>query len=162
DGAIAAVDAIVVAPHLDEQDGALHGAIVPRVPCAWSVAAMTYPCRKACKLATSCRVGRRLTMPMRRREAMWVALVRSALPLCMWCMFAVWILVDWRRDPYDPSLVGTRAYGHNGAGSLELGLGVSLFELAVFYAVTCPFLMKRPRLFFLVPLLSIVPFVGWF
>ncbi|MCA9592609.1 MAG: hypothetical protein KC776_04835 [Myxococcales bacterium] len=90
-----------------------------------------------------------------------VALGRSALPIVVWLGFAAWMLVDWRSDPYDPTLTGTRAYGHNGDGSLWW-LAVSLVELAVLMAVTCPFLRQRPRWFFVLPMVALLPFAGWF
>lgn len=99
---------------------------------------------------------------MERRTAVAIAWLRSTLPFCLWCGFACWMLLDWQRDPYDPSLTATRAYGHNAEGSLALGLAASVLELAVFYAVTCPFLTRRPRWFFVLPLIAIVPLAGWF
>ena len=39
---------------------------------------------------------------------------------------------------------------------------MSLVELAVLMAVTCPFLRQRPRWFFVLPMVALLPFAGWF
>jgi hypothetical protein len=46
--------------------------------------------------------------------------------------------VSYARDPYDPTLTDTHAYGHNAEGALQFGIGVSLVELLVLIAVLRP------------------------
>lgn len=92
----------------------------------------------------------------------WLAAIRTALPVLVWALFAAWMVGDWRRDPYNPALTGTSAYGHNGEGALGFWLGASAVELSIALAATCPFLTRRPRWFFVVPLLSGGPFALWF
>jgi hypothetical protein len=98
---------------------------------------------------------------MTRQTAVILTVVRCLVPLLVFGVFAAWMVMDWRRDPYDPALTGTRAYGHNGEGSLEYGIGFGMAELVVFYLVTWPFLIRRPRWFFVLPLLALLGLAVW-
>ena len=54
------------------------------------------------------------------------------------------LMIDsYIRDPPDPSLIGTAAYGHNSEGSL-LTMGIaSAVELAILYAIVRPWSFHR-------------------
>ena len=46
-------------------------------------------------------------------------------------LFALAMVGSWLSDPFDPTLVGTDAYGHNGEGALPLGLALLAVEAGV-------------------------------
>lgn len=98
---------------------------------------------------------------MTRGAAITLTVVRSLVPLFVFVAFAAWMVHDWRRDPYDPALTGTAAYGHNGEGALGTGLGLCAGELLAFYLLTCPFLVRRPRWFFVIPLVGLGALAAW-
>src|SRR3954471_13212291 len=76
----------------------------------------------------------------------------------LWALAAAWMVVNALGDPYDPSLEGTRRYGHNHDGALRDGLVASLIELAVLYLVLRPWRTAgRPWLRVLVVLVPLVP-----
>lgn len=83
------------------------------------------------------------------------------MPFLVFAAFVVWMLLDWRGDPYDPALKGTAAYGHNSENALSVGIAFASTELVVFYLLTWPFLIRRPRWFFVLPLLGIVGIAVW-
>lgn len=61
-------------------------------------------------------------------------------------------------DPYDPSRVGTDAYGHNGEGALATGVGLVLAELAVAYLCVRPW---GGRATLVGPAIGMLLFVPW-
>ncbi len=50
---------------------------------------------------------------------------------------------DYLGDPYDPSLVGSAAYGHNAGGALSLGLGWSFVEMLLMMIILRPWTYRR-------------------
>jgi hypothetical protein len=46
-------------------------------------------------------------------------------------LFASWMAWSWFKDPFDPTLGGTDAYGHNGQGALGIGLALLAVEAGV-------------------------------
>jgi hypothetical protein len=87
--------------------------------------------------------------------------IRTWIPALLWLGAAVLMGVDWHHDPYDPSLEGTDAYGHNGPGALTYGLAFSLGELLVYGALIRPWRRERPRGYVLTPVLGLFLFGGW-
>ena len=64
--------------------------------------------------------------------------------LALWLVFFALMVRDHFLDPFDPSLEGTAAYGHNSDGSLQqMGL-LGLVELAVLYVIVWPFQPVHP------------------
>lgn len=85
-----------------------------------------------------------------------VLLVASA-----WALLTLfWIYQNFYvADPYDPSRVGTDAYGHNAAGGFKTFSILVLIEYLVLLAVLLPFSFSR---FYWVRLLcSQIVFGGW-
>ena len=70
------------------------------------------------------------------------ALRLGGLP-CLWLAFAVMMIRNYLGDPYDPSLEGTAAYGHNQEGALLQGLGLSLSELIILMGIFRPWSYDR-------------------
>jgi len=70
------------------------------------------------------------------------ALRLGGLP-CLWLAFAVMMVRNYLGDPYDPSLEGSAAYGHNQAGALLQGLGLSLSELIIISGILRPWSYDR-------------------
>lgn len=70
------------------------------------------------------------------------ALRLGGLP-CLWLAFAVMMVRNYLGDPYDPSLEGTAAYGHNQEGALLQGLGLSLSELIILMGILRPWSFDR-------------------
>ena len=65
----------------------------------------------------------------------WVA---RLWPLALFAGAVALMITSWQADPFDPSLEGTRRYGHNHDGALvEIGLW-TLAELVILYAVLAP------------------------
>ena len=62
---------------------------------------------------------------------------------CLWLAFAVLMVQSAVRDPYDPTLTGTAAYGHNQEGALLMGLGWSLSELVILTGILRPWSYHR-------------------
>ena len=69
--------------------------------------------------------------------------MRVALLPALWAATAFMMARDWAADPYDPSLVGTSSYGHNGEGALVDMLAMSAIELAVLVAILRPWSYDR-------------------
>ena len=61
----------------------------------------------------------------------------------LWVITAVLMVRDYVADPYNPSLQGTDAYGHNSEGSLLPALGITVIELAVVYLILRPWSYRR-------------------
>jgi arginine exporter protein ArgO len=87
--------------------------------------------------------------------------IRTLLPALLWLGTAVLMWQDWLQDPYDPTLTGTRAYGHNADGDLTLGLVVSLAELVAYYGFTRPWVRRRSGWLALLLALGVTLFVPW-
>ncbi len=63
-------------------------------------------------------------------------------------------------DPYNPELIGTRAYGHNGAGDFKTFSVVVLIEYLILLGVLLPFSFSR---FYWIRFLVLqIIFGGWF
>lgn len=60
-----------------------------------------------------------------------------------WGATAVFMVMDARRDPFNPTLQGTARYGHNHAGALTQGLLVTLVELVVLTAILRPWSYRQ-------------------
>lgn len=56
----------------------------------------------------------------------------------LWIVAVIAMVHDVMVDPYDPRLVGTAAYGHNGEDALRTGVLLSLVELALLMAALWP------------------------
>ncbi len=80
-------------------------------------------------------------MPMEIRET-WQT-IRNVGFLFLWIMTITWMWTNWARDPYNPALIGTQAYGHNGQGALREGFLWTLLELCVLYAIVRPWSFRR-------------------
>lgn len=65
-------------------------------------------------------------------------MARRAGLLSLWALTVAMMVMDHVGDPYDPTRQGTAVYGHNAPGTLELGIGVSLIELLVVWAILRP------------------------
>ena len=87
--------------------------------------------------------------------------IRALLPAALWLAAAVLMWRDWQQDPYDPTLAGTRRYGHNAEGDLEFGLLVSLTELVVYYGFTWPWVRRRSGRLGLWLALGVMVIVPW-
>ena len=87
--------------------------------------------------------------------------LRTWIPALLWLGTVVLMCRDWYHDPYDPSLEGTDAYGHNGPGALTFGLAFSAGELLVYYAILKPWRRVRPPWYVLTPVLGLILFGGW-
>lgn len=59
-------------------------------------------------------------------------------PLMLGIAAVALMAMDWRDDPFDPSLAGTRRYGHNHDGALTQMAVWVLIELVVLYVVLGP------------------------
>jgi hypothetical protein len=70
---------------------------------------------------------------------------------------ALAMVVNYRLDPFDPALEGTRRYGHNYAGALGTGLLFVGIELAVLIAVLRPWSYCRSWVRSLGGLVLLVP-----
>lgn len=70
--------------------------------------------------------------------------VRTYGLLVLWLFFLVLMVRDHFVDPFDPSLEGTDAYGHNSEGALWQMSLLSVIELAVLYGILWPFAPVRP------------------
>ena len=70
------------------------------------------------------------------------ALRLGGLP-CLWLAFAVMMVRNYLGDPYDPSLEGTAAYGHNQEGALLQGILFSLSELVILTGLLRPWSYNR-------------------
>jgi hypothetical protein len=65
------------------------------------------------------------------------------LPWAAW-VGLVWLMVrDWQRDPYNPALEGTAAYGHNLDGVQLTGPLLSGLELALAFLILRPWSYQR-------------------
>ncbi len=63
-------------------------------------------------------------------------------------------------DPYNPELIGTRAYGHNGAGNFKTLSIILLIEYMILLATLLPFSFSR---FYWIRFLVLqIIFGGWF
>jgi len=76
-----------------------------------------------------------------QRGVCW-AIRMGGLPM-LWLVVAVLMVRDDARDPYQPDRHGTGAYGHNYEGALVHGLGLTLLELAVLYAILRPWSYRQ-------------------
>jgi hypothetical protein len=63
--------------------------------------------------------------------------------VCAWLAVVVLMVLDHRRDPYDPSREATATYGHNDEGALAHGIVMTLVELVVFLVVLRPWGARR-------------------
>jgi len=81
-------------------------------------------------------------MTTAQRPELRRALRLGGLP-CLWLAFAVMMVRNYLGDPYDPSLEGTAAYGHNQEGALLQGLGLSLSELIIVSGILRPWSYDR-------------------
>ena len=59
-------------------------------------------------------------------------------PLVLGIAAVALMYMDWREDPFDPALQGTRRYGHNHDGALTQMAVWVLVELVVLYVVLGP------------------------
>jgi hypothetical protein len=59
-------------------------------------------------------------------------------PLVLGIAAVALMYMDWREDPFDPALEGTRRYGHNHDGALTQMAVWVLVELVVLYVVLGP------------------------
>jgi hypothetical protein len=85
-------------------------------------------------------------------------LVRTFGLLALWCLTVAWMAVAYLRDPFDPSLEGTHARGHNGQGALWDGVIVTLVELAVLHLLLRPWQKERSWAW---PALTVILLVPW-
>jgi len=83
-----------------------------------------------------------MTMPAATKLDLRRALRLGALP-SLWLAFALMMVRDYLGDPYDPTLVGTAAYGHNDEGALLMGLGWSFTELVIIVGILRPWSYQR-------------------
>jgi hypothetical protein len=88
-------------------------------------------------------------------------LVRTLIPALLWLGTAALMGRSWQRDPYDPTLTGTAAYGHNGRDALAQGLAFSLGELLIYYAFARPWRRTRAPGFVYLLVIGLVLFGGW-
>ena len=79
--------------------------------------------------------------------------------LALWLVFAGWMTVSYLGDPYDPALVGTARYGHNGDGALWGGWLASGIEMLVAYVLAQPFRATPWRFGRLVCIAALVPWL---
>lgn len=77
-------------------------------------------------------------MPMRRG---WRMLELVALPALAMAT-AFWMVIDYLADPFEPSLSGISAYGHNHQGALIQGLVLTAIEFAAVSLILRPW--SRP------------------
>ena len=109
----------------------------------------------------------------RWRRERWLATTRvvrwlgSACFLVLWLVAVLQMIADYSRDPYNPLLRGSAAYGHNYDGALPRGIVLSLVALVGLYAVVRPWSFQ-PTSFWsagrlLIALGLLVPWTGiWF
>ena len=69
------------------------------------------------------------------RAQRWLAAL--VIPVA-WLAVAGLMGLSWSSDPYDPTLTGTSAYGHNGEGDLSFGLVLTGIEALVLLAALRP------------------------
>lgn len=84
--------------------------------------------------------------------------VRNYGLLSLWLLAVGLMCHDYVKDPYDPTLTGTAAYGHNGKGALQTMLVLSVVELIVLYLILQPWSYRRS---WWRPLLALVLLVPW-
>jgi drug/metabolite transporter superfamily protein YnfA len=80
---------------------------------------------------------------------LWLAVLGALTALLM--------VRDWLQDPFNPTLQDTARYGHNGEGTLGVGVVAVLIELAVLHAVLQPWRHGRSAGWTALALLLLVP-----
>jgi amino acid transporter len=84
------------------------------------------------------------------------------LILSAWALLFVSMMYQsyYVTEPYDPALIGTRAYGHNGAGDFKTFSVIVLIEYLSLLGVLLPFSFSR---FYWIRFLVLqMVFGGWF
>jgi hypothetical protein len=83
----------------------------------------------------------------------------AALP-ALWAITAALMVRDHVADAYDSTRTGTDSYGHNHDGALLQGLGLTLLELVIIYALLRPRTYERSWSRPLGALFLLVPWTG--
>jgi FtsH-binding integral membrane protein len=78
---------------------------------------------------------------------------------CVWVLVAAAMTWSWLCDPYDAVTWAEHPYGHNSEGALQLGIVVTLIELAVLYLLLQPWKRDRGAGWLVFTLVLLVPWV---